>query len=403
MKILLINTFYYPKFVGGAEISVQVLAEGLVDRGHDVYVLCFGPEESVYKVNGVVVISILQKNIYSTYFEKKRSKLQKTVHHLIDSINPFYGITLANILAKIQPDVVHTNNIQGFSPMIWPVIKFLKYPVVHTIRDYYLLCHRNNMYNNNCVCEKLCADCNATHQIKKLFLPFPDSVIGISDFVLSKHDKLFPAKTSRSVIYNGVKFNSRPGRVTDEKPSNDKMLTLGYLGRISPDKGAGYLVDELLACSERTRKGVRVLMAGNGDTDYVNALKLLTANLNVQFVGVVKPNEFLKLIDVLIVPSLWMEPFGRTVIEALAAGVPVCIAESGGLTELHDEKCTWLFKTDVRCLTSLIEKIAADKELVANKRLHSVNYAKKFQQKYYVENYDNVYRELLIAKTREQF
>lgn len=402
MKILLINTFYFPKFVGGAEISVQILAEGLVDKGHEVYVLCFGPEESVYKVNGVVVISILQKNIYSTYFVKERSKFQKTIHHLIDSINPFYGITLANILAKIRPDVVHTNNIQGFSPMIWPVIKFLKYPVIHTIRDYYLLCYKNNMYNNNCVCEKLCADCNATHHVKKLFFQFPDSIIGISDFVLSKHDKLFPAKTSKGVIYNGVKFNSKLVATLDDKPK-DRKLTFGYLGRVSPDKGAGYLVDELLACSARTRKSVSVIMAGNGEPDYVNGLKLLTEHLDVQFVGVVKAHEFFKLIDVLIVPSLWMEPFGRTVIEALAAGVPVCIAESGGLTELHNEKCTWLFKTDVHALTALIEKIAADQELITSKRLHSVNHAKKFQQKYYVESYDNVYRDLLIAKTREQF
>jgi len=32
MKVLLINSFYYPTFVGGAEISVQYLAEGLKEQ-----------------------------------------------------------------------------------------------------------------------------------------------------------------------------------------------------------------------------------------------------------------------------------------------------------------------------------------------------------------------------------
>ena len=40
MNILLVNTFYYPDMVGGAEHSVKILAEGLAGAGHRVAVLC---------------------------------------------------------------------------------------------------------------------------------------------------------------------------------------------------------------------------------------------------------------------------------------------------------------------------------------------------------------------------
>ena len=40
MKILIINTFYYPDIEGGAEISVKKLAENLAIKGHDVNVIC---------------------------------------------------------------------------------------------------------------------------------------------------------------------------------------------------------------------------------------------------------------------------------------------------------------------------------------------------------------------------
>ena len=68
MRILIINTYYYPAFVGGAEISVKLLAEGMVKAGNSVFVLTTGLEEKVYRVNGVIVICLKQKNIFNSYF-----------------------------------------------------------------------------------------------------------------------------------------------------------------------------------------------------------------------------------------------------------------------------------------------------------------------------------------------
>jgi glycosyltransferase involved in cell wall biosynthesis len=59
-----------------------------------------------------------------------------------------------------------------------------------------------------------------------------------------------------------------------------------------------------------------------------------TAGLPVEFLGFVEPRAFLRSIDVLVVPSVWIEPFGLSVVEAWAAGAPVIGARSGAVTEL---------------------------------------------------------------------
>ncbi len=39
MNIILVNTLYYPYKIGGAEVSVQILAESLIEKGHSVTVV----------------------------------------------------------------------------------------------------------------------------------------------------------------------------------------------------------------------------------------------------------------------------------------------------------------------------------------------------------------------------
>ena len=67
MKILFFNTFYYPDNKGGAEISVQELAEGMIGRGHEVTVVSIAGDGigKTRNVNGVTCIYLhLSKSFY---------------------------------------------------------------------------------------------------------------------------------------------------------------------------------------------------------------------------------------------------------------------------------------------------------------------------------------------------
>lgn len=78
MKIMIFNSLYYPYRVGGAEISVQLLAEELVRIGHDVKVITLHEQKSRLEdvLNGVKVVYLPLKNIYWGFPNKTKSKIK---------------------------------------------------------------------------------------------------------------------------------------------------------------------------------------------------------------------------------------------------------------------------------------------------------------------------------------
>ncbi|GAB7213575.1 glycosyltransferase [Dickeya ananatis] len=74
MRILIINTLYHPYKVGGAEVSVQLMAEALVQRHHQVQVLCLTPEKqrSETVINGVAVCYVPLANDYWPFDGEKK-------------------------------------------------------------------------------------------------------------------------------------------------------------------------------------------------------------------------------------------------------------------------------------------------------------------------------------------
>ncbi|MEP6611063.1 MAG: glycosyltransferase family 4 protein [Mucilaginibacter sp.] len=381
MRILIINTFYYPKFVGGAELSVQYLAEALVADGNKVFVICLGERQRVYRHNGVLIIQFKEKNIYSIYTKKSANALVKIIWHLIDSFNLFHYHILGKLIDKINPDIINTNNIQGISPVIWKLIKARQIKLVHTIRDYYLLCHKSILFKNGHTCDNLCTDCRATYQLKKPFFKYPDHFIGISDFVIAKHKQYGTIKSASSMVFNAVETNvaQNPSQLT----GISGKVTWGYIGRFTADKGFDYLIDELTNLNDVTSAKIEILFAGKGEMDTVqkSGTTLLASNIKHSFLGVVKPGDFFSKIDALIIPSLWFEPFGRVVIEALSYGVPVCMSDRGGLKELYSESCCWLFTPTTGSLKRKIEMISNDALSIAEKGSLAVEYAAKFSIK----------------------
>jgi glycosyltransferase involved in cell wall biosynthesis len=102
-----------------------------------------------------------------------------------------------------------------------------------------------------------------------------------------------------------------------------------------------------------------VSIAGSGTPDYVESLRSGTDRPNVRFLGFVKPAEFLRGIDVLVVPSLWEEPAGRVIHEAYAHGVPVIASRLGGPPEMVVEGRTgYLFDAgNARALADTLDRV----------------------------------------------
>lgn len=391
MRIVLVNTFYYPKLVGGAEVSVQLLAEGLREQGHDIFVFTLGVKDEVKRLNGVVIIRLKERNIFSPYVGKKRNIFQKVIWFLIDSANPFYSKKLKAMLRRIKPDLIHTNNIQGFSPYLWKLFKEMKFPLVHTMRDYYLLCHRCNLHNGKSNCDRLCKPCAVTHHIKKKFIDYPDVFVGVSNFMLKKHHSFnnLLQKQETKTIYNAVQIPE----TTFIKALGDKIV-FGFMGRIAEDKGIGYLTAQIRMLREKFPRGFSLILAGKGEEAYIERIDRLLEGIEHKFVGVITPEEFYRQIDVSIIPSLWEEPFGRVAIESFAYGVPACLSNKGGLPEIYNSACAWLFSPEDDSLSEILSSIMIDKASVEKKSRSAKAHAIQFNKEKNITSYLQLYNEV---------
>ena len=356
MKIAILNTFFFPDEPGGAEKSVRLLAESLVTAGHEVTVICLSDEKISQRLGHIKVEKLPIRNIYKQSSQNSKSFLEKIIWHTKDVNNYSAGRDVRHILNAIKPDVLHTNNLGGFSVSVWQQARTLGIPVVHTTRDFYLMCPQTTMQKGSNSCNKSCLSCLPFSMPKIKPSQGIRHVVGISQYILKKHlDNGFFRDVPATVIYNS--FEAPP---CDFKPI-DRHLTLGYIGRIAPTKGIELLIESFRKLVNK-QSNLKLHVAGTGRLDYVNQLKQQASDLPVEFLGHVAPEDFFPRIDVTTVPSIWNEPLGRVVIESLAYGKPVVANSAGGIPELMAPEIGELcheFTPDhfLRAMESLIQRI----------------------------------------------
>ena len=140
MKVLIVNTFYFPNMKGGADHSVKLLAETLVKKGHTVAVYCTdaaeGISQEIYKGVHVYRRSTNKFNLYKYSYNKKEvGRLEKITQKIYDLYNVKCAMDFEEICKEFGPDVVHTNTIYGISFLVWRKAAKLRIPLIHTIRD----------------------------------------------------------------------------------------------------------------------------------------------------------------------------------------------------------------------------------------------------------------------------
>ncbi|WP_421272906.1 glycosyltransferase [Aeromonas veronii] len=331
MKILVFNTLYYPNRRGGAERSVQLICENMAAKGHTVEVVSIWDEMSPQLEihNEVKCIKWKSYNIYSVhnYGIKKPRWLSKVIWQILDLFNFAILFKAYFYIRKTKPDVIWCNNLSGFSISVWVASKLLDVRVVHTFRDYYLLSNNVMLYKCGPVKPGENIISRAKLFIFKFLSPCVDTFIGISDSISAKH-KVYIDNHNVYTVFNSEDY--RNDEYESEHVRRKKTyLTYGYLGQINEAKGVSQLIENFLSFSKKSR----LLIAGKDEEDISSKFK---NNERIEFIGFVDKKCFFEKIDCLLVPSLWEEPFGRVVIEALCMKTPVVVSGNGGLSELSD-------------------------------------------------------------------
>ena len=129
------------------------------------------------------------------------------------------------------------------------------------------------------------------------------------------------------------------------------------------------------------------------EDEFVRSLKNKAKSIEdkIVFTGFIPyknvPN-YLHLADVAALPSMWDEPFGLTIVEALAAGLPLITTRSGGIPEICEGVATIVNRDNiVNNLASAILDLYNHPEKRKQMAAASIDRAKLFDKDVYAEKF----------------
>ena len=240
-------------------------------------------------------------------------------------------------------------------------------------------------------------------------------MICVSNFIKNSLEKKLKIDEDRCIILrNGIdteEFSIRIDEVEKQKIKekynikNDEKVVL-FTGRIVPEKG----IKELLKALSKVKiKNIKLLVVGsslnniNVKTKYEIEIEELVKkiNKNVIFTGFVEYKEIYKLYaiaDIAVLPSIWDDPAPLTIIESMAAGLPIITTNSGGIPEYVNNKCAFIIDRDsnlVYNLSKTIESLIKNEELRGKMSEESKKTSKNLTK---VEYYKDFVKELLESE-----
>lgn len=284
-----------------------------------------------------------------------------------------YILQVAKKLSAEECDIVHLHNFSQFVPIIRafnPKIKI----VLHMHCEWLTQLDRTMIERR---------------------LREADLVIGCSKYITEKIRCSFPEFAERcQTLYNGVDVNQFVGKNGKRAKKKNGVKQLLFVGRISPEKGLHVLLDAFKKVVSRYPQTQLIIVGPQGsapiefivalsDNQKVSGLALfyhesyvphlqrkLPSSVadQVFFTGFVTRRKLIshyQNTDVFIFPSVWDEPFGMPLIEAMATGVPVVATRVGGIKEIVEEGKTGILvePSDASALSEAIRHLFSHENL----------------------------------------
>ena len=238
-------------------------------------------------------------------------------------------------------------------------------------------------------------------------------IICVSDFITKSVKSINSCDTKCITVYNGIDlsaFSIMQSHITRKDIGlNIQDFVLIYSGRINPEKG----IKELTAAMNKLTDypQIKLFVIGSSffgnateDDDFIKELRSIIKNIQnrIFFTGFISYNivpDYLKLADLAVVPSMWDEAFGLTVLEGMAAGLPLITTRSGGIPEICEGVAYIISRENtIDDLAEAIVHLYHHPEIRANMASQSFNRAQFFSKERYAANFFKALSALPAAK-----
>jgi glycosyltransferase involved in cell wall biosynthesis len=159
------------------------------------------------------------------------------------------------------------------------------------------------------------------------------------------------------------------------RPAAGRSLRIGYLGQILPHKGVDVLVEAFRRVDQKVSGAAEASLVIYGalgrDPTYDARLKRLAGtDPRITFAGGYAADQLLAILlglDVVVVPSIWLENSPLVIMEAQAAGLPVIATNLGGMAEMvrHEQNGLLFKRKDAPDLAQQLERLLTEPGLLA--------------------------------------
>lgn len=372
MRLLMITDFYHP-FVGGVEQHVRHLGRALAERGHHVAVATLWHDNlAPQEMDGAVKVYRLRS---------ATQRLPGLFSHpgrpwAPPFPDPAVTRQLAHIIRQEKPHIVHGHDWLARSFL--PLKKHSGPKFIMSLHYYTNSCAKKNLMHNGQPCTGpaffKCLACAAAH-----YRPLKGIPVALTNWFLSAAEAravdLFLPVSQATAAGNGLTHSSYPYHVIPnflvEKAPAPAAELAPYLAQLPPHPFFLFVGDI------RRDKGIDVLLPAYAQLENAPPLVLIgkvwpetPAELPTN-VTLLKnwPNEAVlaawQRSLAAVVPSIWPEPFGIVVIEAMTAGRPVIASHIGGIPDIIDDGRTGLLVPpgNVAALSQAMQQLAADPTL----------------------------------------
>jgi glycosyltransferase involved in cell wall biosynthesis len=336
MKIAIISPIAWrtpPRHYGPWERVVSLLAEGLVKENIDVTLFATGDSLTTAKLRSVCA---------SPYEENKEldAKVWESLHisEVMEKANEF--------------DIIHNN--YDFLPLTYSGL--ITTPVLTTIHGF------------------------SSPKILPVYKKYNKKTHYVSISNADRNNELDYIRT----VYHGIDIE----RFTLNESRGDYLV---YFGRIHPDKGTR----EAIQVAQKA--GMPLVIAGIVQ-DKVYYEKYVEPHLgnNIRYIGSVGPEERDKVLGnayALLHPINFSEPFGLSIVEAMACGTPVLAFNKGSMPEIIQNGTNGFIVENVEEMIGSVKEIAGISRAACRRLVEQ-----RFTQEKMVREYIDVYKEILSGR-----